>query len=91
MVPTDHDPTKVGNPSRKNRNVKIKTGKLTEKSTAYELFPNNQPEGHSPPCYNSKRREFPTDYQENLEKCIADMEFNDNDSQSEAELKFRML
>ncbi|RZS23765.1 hypothetical protein BHM03_00056748 [Ensete ventricosum] len=41
--------------------------------------------------YNPKRREFDPEYDKDAEQSLADMEFKENDSETERELKLRML
>ncbi|XP_042438386.1 transcriptional adapter ADA2-like [Zingiber officinale] len=41
--------------------------------------------------YNQKRQEFDPEYDNDAEQALADMEFKENDSETERELKLRML
>jgi len=41
--------------------------------------------------YNPKRQEFNPEYDDDAEKLLADMEFNDNDTEEEIELKLRII
>ena len=41
--------------------------------------------------YNSKRQEFNIEYDDDAEKLLADMEFNDNDTEEEIEIKLRVI
>lgn len=41
--------------------------------------------------YNQKRQEFDPEYDNDAEQALADMEFKENDSETEWELKLRVL
>lgn len=41
--------------------------------------------------YNAKRQEFEVEYDNDAEQLLADMEFKENDSEAERELKLRIL
>lgn len=41
--------------------------------------------------YNPKRQEFDPEYDNDSEQLLADMEFKDNDTEDERELKLRVL
>lgn len=41
--------------------------------------------------YNPKRQEFDIEYDNDAEKLLADMEFNDSDTADEIEIKLRMI
>lgn len=41
--------------------------------------------------YNAKRQEFDPEYDNDAELPLADMEFKDNDTETDRELKLRML
>jgi transcriptional adapter 2-alpha len=41
--------------------------------------------------YNPKRQEFDPEYDDDAEKLLTDMEFNDNDTEEEIELKLRII
>ncbi|AES64520.2 transcriptional adapter ADA2b [Medicago truncatula] len=41
--------------------------------------------------YNPKRQEFDPEYDDDAEKLLADMEFNDNDTEEEIEIKLRVI
>lgn len=41
--------------------------------------------------YNAKRQEFDPEYDNDAEQLLADMEFKDNDTEEEREIKLRVL
>lgn len=42
-------------------------------------------------CFNPKRQEFITEYNEDLEKYVFDMEFKDDDTPDKIEIKMQLL